>query len=92
MAETQASNVEALAPLSRVDRDTYARMAETMEMFHNSFRQTWKILYAACSSGTRPANMSIRQFLNIGCEFCHHLHMHHSIGEVSFSEAQRALR
>ena len=72
--------VEALPPLSREDRDTYGRMGTTMEWFHNNFRNTWKVLYGACSSGKRPANMSIRQFLNTGSEFAHHLTMHHTIG------------
>ena len=77
----QASTMaETLPPLSRQDRDKYGRMGATMEMFHNSFRQTWKLLYSACSSGQRPPGMSIRQFLNTGAEFCHHLEMHHSIG------------
>ena len=71
---------EALPALSREDRDTYARMGTTMEWFHNNFRNTWKLLYEACSSGKRPANMSIRQFLNTGSEFAHHLTMHHTIG------------
>ena len=71
---------EALPPLSREDRDTYGRMGTTMEWFHNNFRNTWKVLYGACSSGKRPANMSIRQFLNNGSEFAHHLTMHHTIG------------
>ena len=75
MAETQPS-------LSRQDRDTYGRMGTTMELFHNSFRQTWTLLYNACSSGQRPAGMSIRQFLNTAAEFCHHLDMHHSIGRL----------
>ena len=48
---------------------------------HENFRQTWKVLYTACSSGKRPANMSIRQFLATGQQFCHHLHLHHSIEE-----------
>ena len=87
MTEAVAPKAEALPPLSRHDRDTYARMGETMELFHNSFRNTWNILYGACSSGKRPANMSIRQFLNTGCDFCHHLHMHHSIGLHSCSSA-----
>ena len=71
---------EALPALGREDRETYARMGTTMEWFHNSFRNTWKLLYEACSSGKRPANMSIRQFLNTGSEFAHHLTMHHTIG------------
>ena len=76
---------EALPPLSREDRDTYARMGTTMEWYHQNFRNTWKVLYAACSSGKRPANMSIRQFLNTGSEFAHHLTMHHTIGMSTFS-------
>ena len=52
-----------------------------MRIKHENFRQTWKILYAACCSGKRPANMSIRQFLATGQQFCHHLDMHHSIEE-----------
>ena len=75
MAETQP-------PLSRQDRDAYGRMGTTMELFHNSFRQTWTLLYNACSSGQRPAGMSIRQFVNTAAEFCHHVEMHHSIGRL----------
>ena len=71
---------ETLPALSREERDIFGRMGTTMELFHNSFRNTWKVLYGACSSGRRPANMSIRQFLNTGSEFAHHLTMHHTIG------------
>ena len=91
MTEAAAPKAQALPPLSRQDRDTYARMGETMELFHNSFRNTWNILYGACSSGKRPTNMSIRQFLNTGCDFCHHLHMHHSIGLHSYSSASNGV-
>lgn len=38
-------------------------------------------MYNACSSGTRPAGMSLRQFINTGLQFCHHLEAHHSIEE-----------
>ena len=79
---------EAMPALSREDRETYARMGTTMERFHNNFRNTWKLLYEACSSGKRPANMSIRQFLNTGSEFAHHLTMHHTIG-MPFPEGNR---
>lgn len=75
---------EALPPLSSQDRNTYARMGTTMEWYHNNFRNTWKVLYGACSSGKRPASMSIRQFLNTGSEFAHHLTMHHTIGLPPF--------
>lgn len=37
-------------------------------------------MYGACETGSRPPNMSIRQLLNVGSEFCHHLDMHHGIG------------
>ncbi|KAF2829212.1 hypothetical protein CC86DRAFT_379953 [Ophiobolus disseminans] len=59
----------------------YNRMAEHMDVFHNRFRATWKILYSACETQKRPKNMSIRQFLNMGQQFCHHLTMHHTIEE-----------
>ncbi|MCJ1275795.1 hypothetical protein MMC21_003598 [Puttea exsequens] len=77
----EAAPAQESPPLSRQDRDTYNRMGQTMELFHNSFRHTWKVLYGACSSGKRPASMSMRQFLNTAADFCHHLHMHHSIEE-----------
>ena len=87
----RSTMAETLPPLSRQERETYGRMGTTMELFHNSFRQTWTILYNACSNGQRPAGMSIRQFLNTAAEFCHHLDMHHSIGrlpsEVFFEDA-----
>ncbi|MCJ1232328.1 hypothetical protein MMC14_000279 [Varicellaria rhodocarpa] len=67
--------------LSASEYRVYNSMAEHMEYFHSSFRQTWKILYAVCSSGKRPSNMSLRQFLNTGLQFCYHLGVHHSIEE-----------
>ena len=48
---------------------------------HNHFRQTWNTLYRACSTSTRPAGMSLRAFINLGLEFCHHLEAHHTIEE-----------
>lgn len=38
-------------------------------------------LYGACSNGRRPSNLSLRQFVSMGLEFCRHLEMHHSIEE-----------
>ncbi|KAL8694844.1 MAG: hypothetical protein Q9218_000603 [Villophora microphyllina] len=57
-------------------------MAEHMELFHNRFRQTWNVLYAAASGSKRPQGMSIKQLLNVGLDFCEHLHMHHTIEEM----------
>lgn len=48
---------------------------------HNYFRQTWNTIYSACTTGRRPAGMSIRQFLSTGLDFCHQLDAHHSIEE-----------
>lgn len=83
-SQRRASMAEALPPISGQDREAYARMGNTMEWFHNNFRNTWRVLHGACSSGKRPANMSIRQFLNTGSEFAHHLTMHHTIGKYIF--------
>ena len=86
-----------LPKLSLVEFRVYNRLADVMDQFvstqhlpgqrhtnqqqHNGFRRTWKELYAASSTGKRPANISLRQFINTGLEFCHHLEMHHSIEE-----------
>lgn len=56
-------------------------MAEHMDYFHNHFRSTWTTLYTACETSKRPKGMSIKQFLALGQQFCHHLTMHHGIEE-----------
>lgn len=33
---------------------------------HDHFRKTWNLLYNACKSGKRPANMTLKQFLDEG--------------------------
>lgn len=58
-----------------------ALMKPLIRYQHNNFRQTWNILYGACQSSKRPASLSIRQFLSMGLDFCHHLHVHHTIEE-----------
>jgi len=77
--------------LSAADFRAYNRMAEHMNQFHNSFRTTWKMLYTACSSGKRPANMSLQQFISTAEQFIHHLEMHHSIEERHIFPVQYAL-
>ncbi|KAF2248633.1 hypothetical protein BU26DRAFT_427298 [Trematosphaeria pertusa] len=59
----------------------YNRMAEHMDYYHNHFRQTWTTLTTACENNKRPSGMSIKQFLALGEQFCHHLTMHHTIEE-----------
>ncbi|KAF2200085.1 hypothetical protein GQ43DRAFT_441896 [Delitschia confertaspora ATCC 74209] len=71
-----------LPKLTPAEFRIYNRLAEHMDYFHNHFRQTWNTLYSACELSKRPKGMSIRQFLSLGQEFCHHLTMHHSIEEV----------
>ncbi|KAM5365873.1 hypothetical protein ACJZ2D_010787 [Fusarium nematophilum] len=59
-------------------------LANRMNSFHEAFRRSWSTMYTVCSSGTRPADMSIRQFISIGLEFCEHLENHHNIEESWF--------
>ncbi|KUJ19877.1 uncharacterized protein LY89DRAFT_580057 [Mollisia scopiformis] len=71
-----------LPKLSAADFRTYNSMAEHMEYFHNHFRQTWTLLHTACTTNTRPRNLSLRQFLQTGLQFISHLETHHSIEEA----------
>ena len=77
----QAVPETALPKLSATDFRLYNKMAEHMNYYHDNFRATWKMLYAACSSGKRPANISLRQFISTVEQLCHHLTMHHTIEE-----------
>ncbi|KFY23284.1 hypothetical protein V493_05948 [Pseudogymnoascus sp. VKM F-4281 (FW-2241)] len=70
-----------MPPLSASDFKAYNGMAEHMEYFHNHFRSTWNLLYSACENNSRPKNMSIKQFITTGLQFCGHLTAHHSIEE-----------
>ena len=38
-------------------------------------------MYEAASSGKRPQNMSLRQFLTMGLQFCRYIETHHGIEE-----------
>ncbi|KAI9721956.1 MAG: hypothetical protein M1812_001914 [Candelaria pacifica] len=88
MADTQQTpplasqpKEEALPKLSMADYRVYNSMADGMNAYHNHFRQTWTTLYNACMNNKRPSNLSLRQFLGLGLDFCHHLHIHHTIEE-----------
>lgn len=52
-----------------------------MDQFHNMFRQKWTLMYTACTNNKRPSNMTLKQFLDIGLQFCSHLDLHHNIEE-----------
>lgn len=77
----KAEEVEKLPKLSAADFRTYNSMSEHMEYFHNHFRQQWTLLYTACETNRRPQNLSLKQFLSTGLQFCAHLTAHHGIEE-----------
>ncbi|OAP62933.1 hypothetical protein AYL99_02160 [Fonsecaea erecta] len=70
-----------LPKLSAQDFRIYNRMADVMEAYHNHFRYTWNMLYKTCTSGSRPAGMSLRGFISQGLHLCHALTIHHTIEE-----------
>ncbi|WDK15325.1 hypothetical protein CGRA01v4_06605 [Colletotrichum graminicola] len=71
-----------LPPLTPAEFKIYNHMAEKMEYFHNYFRHEWTLLHDAATSGRRPRNMTLKQFLEAGLEFARHLTGHHNIEEV----------
>ncbi|PSN62188.1 hypothetical protein BS50DRAFT_503489 [Corynespora cassiicola Philippines] len=80
-APTQEAAEKPLPKLTDHEFRQYNRMAESMDYFHNHFRETWTMLMTACEKQKRPQGMSIRQFLAVGEQFVQHLSMHHSIEE-----------
>jgi len=72
---------EKLPKLSSREFQIYNSMAEHMDYFHNHFRQTWNMLYSACTNNKRPSSMSLKQFVNAGLQFVSHLTTHHGIEE-----------
>lgn len=70
-----------LRPLSAADYKIYNQMSETMDIYHTHFRETWKMLHNACTSGGRPQNMVLREFLQEGLQFCKLLTIHHGLEE-----------
>lgn len=69
-AEAPVQEEKPLPKLTPFEFRQYNRMAEHMQYFHDNFRATWKVLYSACESQKRPKNMSIRQFISTGQQFC----------------------
>ncbi|KAH8821546.1 hypothetical protein F5884DRAFT_659507 [Xylogone sp. PMI_703] len=72
---------EALPKLSAAEFAMYNRMSENMEYFHNHYRHSWNLVYKSCVNNARPANLSLRQFINTGLQFVSSLSMHHAIEE-----------
>lgn len=71
-----------LPPLSPAEFRQYNHMADHMDIFHSHFRSTWNLLWGACTSGRRPAGMSLKAFISEGLQFIRHLEMHHNIEET----------
>lgn len=80
-ASAAAAQEKALPKLTPMEFRQYNRMADHMDYFHNNFRATWNTIYSACAAQKRPKGMSIKQFLALGQQFCHHLTVHHTIEE-----------
>lgn len=77
----QTKEAPKLAPLSPQDFKVYNKHAEHMNMFHNHFRHTWKMMEEACTTNRRAQGQSIRGFINAGLQFCSQIEMHHGIEE-----------
>ncbi|GJC80752.1 hypothetical protein ColLi_03590 [Colletotrichum liriopes] len=71
-----------LPPLTPAEFKVYNQMAEKMEYFHNHFRRQWTLLHDAATTGRRPQNMTLKQFLDTGLQFAQHLTAHHGIEET----------
>jgi hemerythrin-like domain-containing protein len=80
-ASSTTAPEKALPKLNPLEFRQYNRMADHMNYFHDNFRSTWNVLYTACETQKRPKGMSIKQFLSMGQQFCHHLTVHHTIEE-----------
>ncbi|KAK3906504.1 hypothetical protein C8A05DRAFT_40698 [Staphylotrichum tortipilum] len=71
-----------LPPLTPQEFRIYNRLAEQMDYFHDHFRQMYSTLHTACATNRRPANMTLKQFLDEGIRLARYLDMHHSIEET----------
>ena len=71
-----------LPPLTPAEFKAYNRLAVQMDYFHDHFRSMWKTLYSACTANRRPANLSLRQFIEEGLRLTKYLEGHHSIEET----------
>ncbi|KAL8304610.1 hypothetical protein RB597_004271 [Gaeumannomyces tritici] len=72
----------ALPPLTPTEFREFNRLADEMTYYHGHFKQSWNVLYDAASSGRRPKNLTLKQFLDTGMGFVRSLTMHHNIEET----------
>lgn len=80
-AKADTSAETPLPELSAEDFRIYNRLATMMDAYHNHFRHTWTMLYKAATTGTRPAGLSMRQYISYGLQLCRSLTIHHTIEE-----------
>ncbi|KAK4200517.1 hypothetical protein QBC40DRAFT_279810 [Triangularia verruculosa] len=80
--EETSTASSSLPPLSPTEFKIYNRLAEQMQYFHNHFVGMWTTLYTACVNSRRPANMSLKQFLDEGLRLVRYLESHHTIEET----------
>ncbi|KAK4167622.1 hypothetical protein QBC43DRAFT_341973 [Cladorrhinum sp. PSN259] len=78
----ESEQEQQLPPLTPEEFRIYNRLSDQMEYFHSHFRSIHQTLYQACLNGKRPANMSLKQFLDEGLRLTHYLDAHHSIEET----------
>ncbi|KAK4106949.1 hypothetical protein N658DRAFT_415082 [Parathielavia hyrcaniae] len=71
-----------LPPLTPEEFRVFNRLADQMESFHDHFRQIYATLHTACTMGRRPANLTLKQFLDEGLRLARYLEAHHSIEET----------
>lgn len=82
------STLSHLHPITHTNTNKYAYthqgaiVVSQLHSQHNNFRQSWNVLWQACTTGRRPQGMSIKQLLQIGTQFAEHLTVHHSIEET----------
>ncbi|KAL8417653.1 hypothetical protein RB594_001345 [Gaeumannomyces avenae] len=69
-------------PLTPAEFREFNRLADEMTYYHDHFKQSWNVLYDAASSGRRPKNLTLKQFLDTGMGFVRSLTMHHNIEET----------
>ncbi|KAL8371255.1 hypothetical protein RB595_001205 [Gaeumannomyces hyphopodioides] len=80
--DADAAAEPALPPLTPAEFREFNRLADQMTFYHNHFKQSWNILYDAASTGRRPKNMTLKQFLDTGLSFVRGLTVHHDIEET----------
>ncbi|KAK4152664.1 hypothetical protein C8A00DRAFT_44317 [Chaetomidium leptoderma] len=80
--EPEPESEPTLPPLTPQEFRIYNRLAEQMEYFHEHFRQMYTTLHTACTTNRRPANLSLKQFIEEGLRLARYLEMHHSIEET----------